>query len=101
VGRKPDKRVYPDQDEVARSVRGELEPYVRRHPYFMSVSLWGSLAKRAFGVFREPYLGHIASDIDLLAEVDEKHPIPGELRAYEAFNPAFPRWALAFGHAKA
>jgi hypothetical protein len=91
-GRKPDKRVYPDQDEVVRIVRGELGPYFRRHPFFMSVSIWGSLAQGAFGVFPEPYHGYVASDIDLLAEVDEKHPIPGELREYEAFTgPGAPR----------
>lgn len=77
---KPAKSLYADQNEVKKKVIEFLRPYLKRKPFFKRVWIWGSLSKGTFGVYHQPYRGHEGSDIDLLVEVDEKHPVPNELK---------------------
>jgi len=77
---KPIKYIYPNQRELSDKFSKFILPYLKKHPFFRKVWIWGSLAKGNFGIYRGPYKNQDGSDIDLLVEVDESYDIQPEFR---------------------
>ena len=83
---KPLKYIYPDQEAARKEFIEFILPYLEKYPFFSKVWIWGSLAKKTFGVYEKLYEGHEASDIDLLVEVDESYNIPPELKELKGWT---------------
>jgi alkaline phosphatase len=77
---KPLKYLYPNQKELLDKFSKFILPYLKEHPFFKKVWVWGSLARGNFGIYKELYHKQEGSDIDLLVEVDESYEIPPEFR---------------------
>ena len=75
---KPDKKLYEDQGKVWNEAAKHLQSLLSGHAFVKEAHVWASLAEGRFGIYKSPFKGEKASDIDLVVVVKEPFKLPKE-----------------------
>jgi len=78
--KKPEKKIYENQEDVFEEFNRFILPYLTEIPEIKEAVIWASLAEGKFGTYAKEYRGHTGSDVDLIILLGKGQKIPKEFR---------------------